>query len=137
VQHGRYPTVGEVQEFFMADRFSGLRCHPGDLAFIVQDEPECRTNIGQIVRVVGEYISSNRTPMFYWLVEPQSSTPSAVLVGKLGSNDCELVYDNDPRAHQDAWLRPLRVTGQPKDMALTTELPIQSEWKDPAHLRVT
>jgi hypothetical protein len=39
--------------------------------------------------------------------------------------------------HQDAWLRPLRVTGQPKDMALTTELPIQSEWKDPAHLRVT
>jgi hypothetical protein len=121
----------------MADRFSGLRCRPGDLAFIVQDEPECRANIGQIVRVVGKYTPLRRSSMFYWLVEPQSSTPSAVLVVGSERDDRTLVYDNRPRAHQDAWLRPLRVTSQPKDMALTTELPIQSEWKDPAHLRVT
>lgn len=121
----------------MADRFSGLRCRPGDLAVIVQDEPECRASIGQIVRVVGKYTPLRRSSMFYWLVEPQSSTPSAVLVVGSERDDRTLVYDNRPRMHQDAWLRPLRVTGQPNDMALTTELPIQSEWKDPAHLRVT
>ena len=26
----------------MVDRFQGLRCRPGDLAVIVQDEPECQ-----------------------------------------------------------------------------------------------
>lgn len=38
----------------MVDHFSGLRCHPGNLAVIVQDEPECRARIGQIDRVLCE-----------------------------------------------------------------------------------
>jgi hypothetical protein len=121
----------------MADRFNGLRCRPGDLAVIVQDQPECRANIGQIVRVIGEYRPFSDEPEFYWLVEPQSSQPSPVLVGTPGSPDCELVYDNGPRAHEDGWLRPLRTTNQPDEMTLFADLPVKSEWRDPAHLRVT
>jgi hypothetical protein len=121
----------------MADRFSGLRCRPGDLAVIVQDEPECRSNIGQIVRVIGEYTQFRDECGWYWLVEPQSSQPSAVLVGTPGSPDCKLIYDNSPRAHQDAWLRPLPEISEPDEMTLITELPNQSEWRDPVRLRVT
>ena len=31
----------------MVDRFSGLRCRPGNLAVIVQDEPECGPTSGR------------------------------------------------------------------------------------------
>ena len=121
----------------MADRFSGLRCRPGDLALIVQDEPECRANIGQIVRVIGEYKLLRKSSMFYWLVVPQSSTPSAVLILGSERDYRTLVYDSRPRNHPDAWLRPLRDSSEADEMTHITERPIQSEWKDPAHLRVT
>ena len=38
----------------MVDIYRGLRCRPGDLAVIVQDELECQANLGQVVRVLEE-----------------------------------------------------------------------------------
>ena len=82
----------------MVDRFSGLHCRPGNLAVIVQDVPECRANIGQIVRVLCEYTELPDEMGFHWLVEPQSSQPSPVLVGISGKIQSVLVYDNANRA---------------------------------------
>jgi len=121
----------------MGDRFPGLRYRPGDLAVIVQDEPECRSNIGQIVRVLGEYTEFPEHCGFYWEIQPLSKEPSAVLWGTPGRSDCEVIYDNEPRAHRDDWLRPLLNTDEPDEMTLIADLPVESEWRDPAHLRVT
>jgi hypothetical protein len=107
----------------MVDRFSGLRCRPGDLAVIVQDEPECRANIGQIVRVLCEYTEFPDEMGFHWLVEPQSTQPSPVLVDIPGKTESVLVYDNANRAHYDGWLRPLLYTQNPEELALLASLP--------------
>ena len=95
----------------MGDLFTGLRCRVGDLAVIVRDEPECHSNIGQIVEVLGKYNGFFKQTEFYWSVKPLSNQPSAVLIGTPGTSGCKVVYDCRPRAHQDAWLRPLRNTG--------------------------
>lgn len=113
----------------MFDRFQGLRCRPGDLAVIVQDEPECKANIGQIVRVISEYTLFPDELGFHWLVEPQSNQPSPVLVGMPGSK-CIVVYDNGKRAHYDGWLRPLRDTENAEDMTTLKAIPDLSECCD-------
>lgn len=110
----------------MVDRFQGLRCRPGDLAVIVQDEPECQANIGQIVRVISEYTLFPDELGFHWLIEPQSSQPSPVLVGMPGSK-CIVVYDNGRRAHYDGWLRPLLDTQTLEEMTVLTGLPAAFE----------
>lgn len=110
----------------MVDRFQSLRCRPGDLAVIVQDEPECQANIGQIVRVISEYTLFPDELGFHWLVEPQSSQPSPVLVGMPGAK-CIVVYDNGKRAHYDGWLRPLLDTQTIEEMTLLTGLPAAFE----------
>jgi hypothetical protein len=107
----------------MFDRFSGLRCRPGELAVIVQDEPECRDNIGQIVRVLRECTDFPDELGFNWLVEPLSSQPSPVLVGVPGQAQCTVVYDNANRAHYDGWLRPLVDTQSPDEMTLLAAVP--------------
>lgn len=107
----------------MFDRFSGLRCRPGELAVIVQDEPECRDNIGQIVRVLRECTNFPDELGFNWLVEPLSSRLSPVLVGIPGQNQCTVVYDNANRAHYDGWLRPLVDTESPDEMTLLAAIP--------------
>ena len=84
----------------MLDRFQGLRCRPGDLAVIVQDEQECQANIGQIVRVISEYTLFPDELGFHLLVAPQSSHPAPVLVGMPGSK-CIVVYNKGKRAHYD------------------------------------
>jgi hypothetical protein len=107
----------------MADRFSGLRCRPGDLAVIVQDEPECQTNIGQIVRVIQESDEFGPEWGFQWLIQPLSKRPSAVLIGRPGSKNSHVVYDNNGRAHADEWLRPLLDTHEPDEMTLLVKKP--------------
>jgi len=57
----------------MVDIYRGLRCRPGDLAVIVQDEPECKINIGQVVRVIEEYTKFREEMGVHWLVQPLSS----------------------------------------------------------------
>jgi hypothetical protein len=124
----------------MFDPYRALRCRPGDLAVIVQDEPECRANIGQIVRVIGEYTPFRGEPVFYWLVEPQSSGPSPVLVGTPSSGERELVHVVGPRAHEDNWLHALSVASDNRSHGpapLVFEVPAESEWRDPVRLRVT
>lgn len=102
----------------MFDRFSGLCCRPGELDVIVQDEPECRDNIGQIVRVLRECTDFPDELGFNWLVEPLSSQPSPVLVVEPGQTHCTVVYDNANRAHYDGRLRPLLETQLPEEMTL-------------------
>jgi hypothetical protein len=107
----------------MDDRFSGLRCRPGDLAVIVQDEPECQANIGQIVQVIQEYEEFGPEWGFHWVIQPLSKRPSAVLIGRPGSKNRHVVYDNNSRAHADAWLRPLLDTNDPDEMTLVVKKP--------------
>ncbi len=119
----------------MVDIYRGLCCLPGDLAVIVQDEPACQANIGQIVRVLKEYTEFPESLGCYWLVQPLSNQPSPVLVGTPGTGDDRLTHDNAPRAHYDGWLRPLLETPEPEEELRAEDL--HSEWRDPAHLRVT
>jgi hypothetical protein len=119
----------------MVDIYRGLRCRPGDLAVIVQDEPACRANIGQIVRVLKEYTEFPESLGCYWLVQPLSNQPSPVLVGTPGTGDLRLTHDNAPRAHYDGWLSPLLETPEPQE-ELQAEGRL-TEWSDPAHFHVT
>ncbi len=93
----------------MADPFRGLRCRPGDLAVIVQDEPECKANIGQLVRVIKPSYQFPDELGFHWEIWPLSSQPSPVVISSREDKSLgrEVVYDDGPRAHLDAWLRPL------------------------------
>jgi hypothetical protein len=119
----------------MVDLYRGLRCRPGDLAVIVQDEAPCRANIGQIVRVLCEYNEFPESLGCYWLVQPLSNQPSPVLLGTPGSGDFKLIHDNAPRAHYDGWLRPLLESPEREECMQAVNL--HSEWRDPTHLRVT
>ena len=107
----------------MVDRFSGQRCRPGNVAVIVQDEPECRANIGQIVSVLCSYTEFPDEMGFHWLVEPQSSQPSPVLGGIAGKTESVMVYDNANRAHHDGCLRPLVYTQTPEELTLLANVP--------------
>lgn len=121
----------------MVNRFTGLRCRPGQLAVIVHDEPECKANIGQIVRVLRKYTGFPDEMGFYWLVEPQSSQPSVVLVGTPGHPDCTVVYDNANRAHSDDWLRPLVDTQSPDGITLLADLPSKCSAPEQDHVCTT
>ncbi len=93
----------------MSDPFYGLRCRPGDLAVIVQDEPECQANIGQVVRVLKPSLDFPDELGFHWEIQPLSGQPSPVVISSRANKSVnrEVVYDLGPRAHLDAWLRPL------------------------------
>jgi hypothetical protein len=123
----------------MLDRFNGLRCRPGDLAVITQDEPECQANIGQIVRVISEYPLFPDELGFHWLVEPQSNQTSPVVVSHFRGKSLnrEVIYDNGPRAHYDGWLRPLLDTQSPDEMTLLAESTTETECCDALESAVT
>jgi hypothetical protein len=121
----------------MGEMFRGLRCRPGDLAVIVQDEPECQANIGQIVRVLKVSYEFPDWCGFYWDVQPLSSEASPVLISPAPFVERRVIYDNKPRAHLDAWLRPLLDTEEPDEISRAEDRSDESEWRDPAHLRVT
>lgn len=120
----------------MVDIYRGLRCRPGDLAVIVQDEPECQINIGQVVRVIEEYTQFREEMGVHWLVQPLSSVASPVLVEGTGGKPQRVVWDNRPRAHYDGWLRPLLDTDAADEMTQIAGVPLSSEWRDPVHCRI-
>ncbi len=97
----------------MEARFAGLRCRPGDLAVIVQEDPECLANIGQLVRVIRKYHRFPADWGFHWWVQPLISQPSPVIIEDLETGARRIEFDNGPRAHLDAWLRPLRDSDGP------------------------
>lgn len=122
----------------MCDRFSGLRCRPGDLAVIVQDEPECQANLGQIVRVQRESLEFPNEWGFHWLIQPLSSQPSPFLLQSDRSKPGRVVLDAGPRSHYDGWLKPLLDTNEADEMSLIAGVPtpFEGEFRDPVHLRV-
>lgn len=61
------PLFARRRSFFIIDIYRGLRCRPGDLAVIVQDEPECQINLGQVVRVIEEYTQFREEMGVHWL----------------------------------------------------------------------
>ena len=85
----------------MTYQFRGLRCRPGDLAVIVQDEPECQANIGQLVRVVCVSYEFPDELGFQWEIQPLSSTrtnppkPFALhcVDIDIGLFDCSEIYE--------------------------------------------
>ena len=93
----------------MRDRYGGLRCRPGDLAVITQDEPECLANIGQLVRVLKESLEFPDELGFHWEIQPLSAQPSPVLISNSRDKNLnrKVILDQGVRAHLDAWLRPL------------------------------
>jgi hypothetical protein len=52
-----------------------------------------------------------------------SKRASPVLIGRRGSKGCHVVYDDQDRAHADAWLRPLLDTNDPDEMTLLVKKP--------------
>ncbi len=108
----------------MRDRFLGLRCRPGDLAVITQDEPECQANIGQIVRILNESLEFLDGLGFHWDVQPLSQQPSPVLISDYRdkSQSRKVTYDNCPRAHLDAWLRPMLYEEAPEEPVLKEDI---------------
>ena len=121
----------------MIDIYRGLRCRPGDLAVIVQDEPQCQANLGQLVRVIEEYTQFPEELGVHWLVQPLSTGVSPVLVEGAGGKPPRVVWDNQPRAHYDGWLRPLLHTDGADEMAHIAGIPLVSEWRDPIHCRIS
>lgn len=96
-----------------------MNCKPGDLAFIVQDEPRCGdANIGRIVRVLDEP-APMLSGLHNWCVEADSP----LLVAHVDYKDYQ--YAHHRAWHPDAWLRPirdqpgedemLRITGKPTE----------------------
>lgn len=120
----------------MVEIYRGLRCRPGDLAVIVQDEPECQLNIGQVVRVIEESTQFRDELGVHWLVQPLSSVASPVLVESTDGKPHRVVWDNQPRAHYDGWLRPLLDTDAADEMTEIAGVPLTSEWRDPIHCRI-
>jgi hypothetical protein len=120
----------------MVDIYRGLRCRPGDLAVIVQDELECQANLGQVVRVLEEYTQFREEMGVHWLVQPLSSVSSPVLVENAGGKPPRVVWDNQPRAHYDGWLRPLLDMDAADETTEITGVPLASEWRDPVYCRI-
>lgn len=121
----------------MIDRFSGLRCRPGDLAIIVQDEPECQANIGQIVRVLEEYTEFPDEWGFHWRIKPLSESGSPVLIVDPRTKTQRLVCDNQSRAHYDDWLRPILDTDEADAITQILGVPQESELKELVDCRFT
>lgn len=71
----------------MSDSLNGLRCRPGDLAVIVQDEPECLANIGQVVRVLKPSLDFPDELGFHWEIQPLSGQPSPVVISSRANKD--------------------------------------------------
>ena len=111
----------------MFDIYRGLRCRPGDLAVIVQDEPQCQINIGQVVQVIKEYTEFREELGAHWLIQPLSECDSPVLIVGRGGVSEHVIWDNQPRAHYDGWLRPLLETDDADEMTKIAGLPLRSE----------
>ncbi len=107
----------------MRDRYHGLRCRPGDLAVIIQDEPECQANIGQIVRVLKESLEFPDELGFHWDIQPLSSQPSPVVISNYRDKTLsrKVIHDLGPRAHLDAWLQPLLEDEAPEESNVQAE----------------
>jgi len=82
-----------------------LRCKEGDIALVMRDEPQCKPNIGKLVRVAGP-IKINQRGQATWLIEPvKKDFWYSLTQGKELS--FHIVTFESGIEHQDEWLLPI------------------------------
>ena len=83
------------------------KCVPGDLAFIIRDEPGCEANIGRIVAVHGPLrLTSDRGPE--WIIVPVNQAPFCYSFTGEREVIHEVISLGRKVRHSDAWLSPIR-----------------------------
>ena len=97
-----------------------LRCKPGDIAIIINDDIECTRNIGRFVKVHDPKVHMG-VYGYCWTIVPLSSEGLYIIdKGKL-----ELTPNiqlNDNILHPDKWLKPIRPFQKPIKIQKTTSL---------------
>ncbi len=82
-----------------------LHCKAGNLAVVLYDTPECASNIGRFVRVLGALQFSKSYDKWCWLIDPIGA--SLWMVDRNGPISAESVSRYSLIEHPDAWLKPI------------------------------
>ena len=97
-----------------------LRCKPGDIAIIINDDTGCERNIGRFVKVHDPNVHMG-VYGYCWTIVPLSSEGLYIIEnGKL-----ELTPNiqlSDHILHADKWLKPIRPSEQVKSKELEDAL---------------
>jgi len=90
----------------MSDSFMQLRCKAGDIAFIINDEVGCESNIGRLVKVVGD-LETDHYGLDEWRIEPLNEESWLVLTRRGVERDARPFTMRI--GHPDIWLLPINV----------------------------
>lgn len=82
-----------------------LRCKAGDIAVVLHDTPECASNIGRFVRILGSLEFSGNLGKWCWLIVPVGS--GLWMVERGGRVSPERVTNRSRVEHPDDWLKPI------------------------------
>lgn len=82
-----------------------LRCKAGDIAVVLYDTPECASNIGRFVRILGSLEFSENLGKWCWLIVPVG--PGLWMVERGGRVSPERVTNKLRVEHPDGWLKPI------------------------------
>ena len=82
-----------------------LRCKAGDIAVVLHDTPECASNIGRFVRILGSLEFSENLGKWCWLIVPVGS--GLWMVERGGRVSPERVTNRSRVEHPDDWLKPI------------------------------
>ena len=82
-----------------------LRCKAGDTAVVLHDTPECASNIGRFVRILGSLEFSGNLGKWCWLIVPVGS--GLWMVERGGRVSPETVTNRSRVEHPDDWLKPI------------------------------
>lgn len=82
-----------------------LRCKAGDIAVVLHDTPECASNIGRFVRILGSLEFSENLGKWCWLIVPVG--PCLWMVERGGRVSPERVTNHSRVEHPDDWLKPI------------------------------
>ena len=88
--------------------FRNLRCVDGDLAIVLNDLPQCRSNIGKLVYVRGPARTLTLPQLTGWHIKPVDRRLWAVQQ-KDGTFARELVSWSSNVFHEDTWLLPIKL----------------------------
>lgn len=90
----------------MSDSSMQLRCKAGDIAFIINDEVGCESNIGRLVKVVGD-LETDQYGLDEWRIEPLNEETWLVLTRRGIERDVRPFTMRI--GHPDIWLLPINV----------------------------
>ena len=82
-----------------------LRCKAGDIAVVLHDTPECASNIGRFVRILGSLEFSGNLGKWCWLIVPVGS--GLWMVERGGRVSPERVTNRSRVEHPDDCLKPI------------------------------